>query len=211
MYHKVHFQRGTSMYSPPVIGLYGPSNSGKTIILTELIKQLDQKGYKVGTIKQTDKSQSMDTPEKDTWKYKEAGANIVVFSSAIETTCLLPAPLKIPLTIEKMNQLLDLDIIFIEGANDPSIPKIRIGTTELRENTLFIYDGDMNNLLNYVQNEIRKKQKKVSNMILKVNGKQIPLTEFPEEMIKKTITGMVSTLKGVEKVQSVELSFSVDE
>lgn len=199
------------MYSPLVIGLYGTSNSGKTTVLTELINQLAQKGYRVGTIKQTDKPISMDTPEKDTWRHKTAGANIVVFSSTIETTCLLPTPLKISMIIEKMNQLLDLDIIFIEGSNDPSIPKIRIGTKALRENTLFIYDGDINNLLNYIQNEIRKRQKMVPTMMLKVNGKQIPLTEFPEEIIKKTIIGMVAALKGVEKVQSVELSFSVDE
>ncbi|MFH1013757.1 MAG: hypothetical protein V1769_04535 [Thermoplasmatota archaeon] len=51
----------------------------------------------------------------------------------------------------------------------------------------------------------------MSTMILKINGKRIPLTEFPEEFIKKTIIGMAMALKGVEKVHSVELSFSVDE
>lgn len=44
----------------------------------------------------------------------------------------------------------------------------------------------------------------MSNQVeLRVNGKMIPLSEFPEEFIKNTIIGMVSTLKGVD--ENVEL------
>ena len=34
-------------------------------------------------------------------------------------------------------------------------------------------------------------------MIIKVNGKQIPLTEFPTDFIKNTICGMLKSLKGI--------------
>ena len=51
----------------------------------------------------------------------------------------------------------------------------------------------------------------MSDMMLKVNGKKIPLTEFPEEFITNTMIGMLSTLKGVGKIKAVELSFSIDE
>jgi hypothetical protein len=50
----------------------------------------------------------------------------------------------------------------------------------------------------------------MTDMILKINGNNIPLTEFPEEFIKGAIIGMVMSLKGVEKVQTVELFFSVN-
>jgi len=143
------------MFSPLVIGFYGASNSGKTTILTELIKQLKHKGYMIGTIKQTDKPLSMDTPGKDTWKHKEAGASLVVFSSTIETTFLMPTSLQASSIIEKMMQLQDFDIIFVEGANDPEIPKIRFGSKALRKNTLFTYDGDFNNLLHYILHELK--------------------------------------------------------
>ncbi|MFH1013756.1 MAG: molybdopterin-guanine dinucleotide biosynthesis protein B [Thermoplasmatota archaeon] len=149
-------KKGISMDSPLVIGIYGTSNSGKTTLITELIRQLALRGYRIGTIKQTNKPISMDVSEKDTWRHKDAGANIVVLSSTIETTFLLPTPINVSIMIEKMTQLLDLDIILIEGANDPSIPKIRIGSIECRENTLFTYDGDINNLLNYIQGKIRR-------------------------------------------------------
>ena len=42
-----------------------------------------------------------------------------------------------------------------------------------------------------------------------INGKKIPLTEFPEEFIKNTVLGMVSTLKGVdEDIETISLAFS---
>lgn len=47
---------------------------------------------------------------------------------------------------------------------------------------------------------------------LTINGKNIPLTEFPEEFIKNTLFGMVSTLKGVdEKIETIDLTISKSE
>ena len=42
---------------------------------------------------------------------------------------------------------------------------------------------------------------------IKVNGKQIPLTDFPSEIIKNTICGMLKVLKGVDEINDVEISF----
>ena len=47
-------------------------------------------------------------------------------------------------------------------------------------------------------------------MIIKVNGKQIPLTEFPTEFIQNTICGMLESLKGVEEIKKVEITFEVN-
>jgi hypothetical protein len=46
-------------------------------------------------------------------------------------------------------------------------------------------------------------------MIIKVNGKQIPLAEFPTDFIKNTICGMMKSLKGVEDISDVEIKFSI--
>jgi len=45
--------------------------------------------------------------------------------------------------------------------------------------------------------------------MLKVNGKKIPLTEFPNEFIKNSICGMLKPLKGVDEIKTVEISFEV--
>ncbi len=42
---------------------------------------------------------------------------------------------------------------------------------------------------------------------LTINGKKIPLTEFPRDFIYNSLIGMVSTLKGVdEEVESLSLT-----
>jgi hypothetical protein len=47
----------------------------------------------------------------------------------------------------------------------------------------------------------------MNELIIKVNGNQIPLTEFPTEFIKNTITGMLQSLKGVDEIKEVEIFF----
>ena len=44
---------------------------------------------------------------------------------------------------------------------------------------------------------------------IKVNGKQIPLTEFPSDIIISTICGMLKALKGVDEIKDVEIRFSI--
>lgn len=42
-----------------------------------------------------------------------------------------------------------------------------------------------------------------------VNGKEIPMTEFPTEFIKNSICGMLKSLKGVDEIKDVEIKFEV--
>jgi hypothetical protein len=44
---------------------------------------------------------------------------------------------------------------------------------------------------------------------LKVNGKNIILTEFPKDFIINTICGMLKSLKGVDEIKDVEICFSI--
>ena len=45
---------------------------------------------------------------------------------------------------------------------------------------------------------------------IRVNGRDISLSEFPQEMIKNTITGMLKTLKGVEDIKKVEITMDLE-
>jgi len=45
----------------------------------------------------------------------------------------------------------------------------------------------------------------MSDVSIKVNGKNVPLTEFPEEFIANTIKGMLLSLKGVDEIGDIEL------
>ena len=44
---------------------------------------------------------------------------------------------------------------------------------------------------------------------VKVNGQEIPLTEFPTELIVNSICGMLRSLKGVDEIKNVEIKFKL--
>ena len=47
----------------------------------------------------------------------------------------------------------------------------------------------------------------MQDITIKVNGKNIPLSEFPAEFIKNSICGMLKTLRGVDEIKTVEIKF----
>jgi len=55
---------------------------------------------------------------------------------------------------------------------------------------------------------LRIHQKK-GNVEITVNGSEIPLTPFPNDIISNTLVGMVSSLKDVEDIDSIDISVEV--
>jgi molybdopterin-guanine dinucleotide biosynthesis adapter protein len=143
------------MKKPKILGFYGESKSGKTTLITKLIKHLSVGGLNVATVKITDKTIELDSKGKDTWKYSEAGSNLVVLSSAIETDYLVKKKQTINDIIKNMLNIGHFDIILVEGTNDKETPKIRLGKIKQRVNTVFTYDGDFEKLLDFVKNQIK--------------------------------------------------------
>jgi molybdopterin-guanine dinucleotide biosynthesis adapter protein len=193
-----------------VLGFYGTSNTGKTGIIEKLVSWIKKEGYRVVAVKITDKEITMDIPGKDTFRYRKAGADFIVFSSKIETIFIDPNMISIKEIVKKVTNN-PIDVIFIEGANDLETKKIRVDEkSKMRENTLWTHNGDINNIKNYILTQLNQRKKPMSNSIaLKVNGKNIPLTEFPEEFIQNTLIGMVSTLKGVDTIETIEVCVKV--
>jgi hypothetical protein len=50
----------------------------------------------------------------------------------------------------------------------------------------------------------------MEEITITVNGKEIPLTEFPKSILIKTILGMLQALKGVDEVKNVEIRIKTD-
>lgn len=64
-----------------VIGLAGWSGAGKTTLLTRLIPELARRGVSVSTVKHAHHAFDLDTPGKDSYVHREAGAREVLISS----------------------------------------------------------------------------------------------------------------------------------
>lgn len=111
----------------PILQIVGYQNSGKTTLLTKIIKELSQAGIRVGTIKHHGHGGAPDAfdADKDTAKHRHAGATV----SAVEGEGMLQ--------IEAFNadgwtlhdmvafyRQLPIDIILIEGFKREYFPKV---------------------------------------------------------------------------------------
>jgi molybdopterin-guanine dinucleotide biosynthesis protein MobB len=193
---------------PLILGIYGKSKSGKTNLIVKIIKQLSNEGFKISSVKISDKKINIDTKGKDTWKHAKAGAKLVILSSKDKIDFLLNIREDISEIIPQINCIDDFDLIIIEGANDDFTQKIRLGDIKERKNTILSYKGDFEGLIQTLKKEIIM-MKTMNKMNIKVNGKQIILTEFPEDFIKNTICGMLKSLKGVDEIKNVEIKFEL--
>jgi molybdopterin-guanine dinucleotide biosynthesis protein B len=146
----------TSGKKPIALGFYGKSESGKTTLLNSIIAELSNQGFRIAAIKKTDRPINLDQEGKDTFRFAQAGANPVVFSTPIETAIIVSSKKSETEIVSDLEQLADLDFIFIEGSNEKIIPKIRLGKRPERENTLFTYDGDYDELLIFIKDALKK-------------------------------------------------------
>ena len=67
-----------------VISIVGHSGSGKTTLIEKLIPELTGRGVRVATIKHAHHKVQLDTPGKDSYRYKQAGAVMCMLVTANE-------------------------------------------------------------------------------------------------------------------------------
>ncbi|MBF0157877.1 MAG: molybdopterin-guanine dinucleotide biosynthesis protein B, partial [Magnetococcales bacterium] len=69
------------MPQTPVIGFAAPSGSGKTTLLEAVIRLLSGWGLRVAAVKHGHHPADPDIPGKDTFRFRQAGAQGVIFAS----------------------------------------------------------------------------------------------------------------------------------
>jgi molybdopterin-guanine dinucleotide biosynthesis protein B len=77
---------------PPVFIFVGHSGSGKTTLIEQLLRELSGRGLRVATIKHAHHRVQLDTPGKDSWRYKQAGAVISMLVTSGELQLVADAP-----------------------------------------------------------------------------------------------------------------------
>jgi molybdopterin-guanine dinucleotide biosynthesis protein B len=99
-----------------VIGLAGWSGSGKTTLLTRLIPEFNRRGVKVSTVKHAHHAFDLDTPGKDSWAHRQAGAAEVLVSSGKRWALLheLRGEPEAALP-ELLARLSPVDLVIVEG------------------------------------------------------------------------------------------------
>ena len=67
--------------TPPLFGIVGWKNSGKTTLVSNLIAELTRRGFNVAAVKHAHHAFDVDQPGRDSHKFREAGAREVAVIS----------------------------------------------------------------------------------------------------------------------------------
>ena len=109
------------------MGLAGWSGSGKTTLLAQLLPVLIGRGYRVSTIKHAHHAFDVDTPGKDSWVHRQAGATEVLVASAARFALLAEHRGGVePELPELLARLAPVDLVLVEGFKRDPHPKIEI-------------------------------------------------------------------------------------
>lgn len=106
----------------------GPSNSGKTTLITKLAKHFIDSGLKVVVLKHdpSDKAE-FDTAGKDSFKFYETGASVII-QSPTRTTFFSHESLDINECIKLAGKF---DVFLVEGLKHIDLPRISVFRGEL--------------------------------------------------------------------------------
>ena len=110
-----------------VYGIVGRKNTGKTHLVTRLVRAATQRGFRVSTVKHAHHGFDVDQPGKDSYLHREAGATEVIVSSALRFALLhenrgAPEP-ALP---ELLGRLSPCDLVLIEGFKAGTHPKLEV-------------------------------------------------------------------------------------
>ena len=109
------------------LGISGWSGCGKTTLMVALIPRLRARGLTVSTLKHAHHDVDLDTPGKDTWRHREAGAQEVILATGRRWALLhelREAPE--PSLAELLTHLQPVDLVLVEGWKRGAYPKLEI-------------------------------------------------------------------------------------
>lgn len=112
--------------SIPIFAFSGFANSGKTTLLSKVIKILTDKGIRVATIKHDGSHKIVvDQAGKDTWQHRDAGALVTVISSAEKTALFDYRNYDVEQQFQAaLCHISNVDVILVEGFKRLAIPKV---------------------------------------------------------------------------------------
>jgi molybdopterin-guanine dinucleotide biosynthesis protein B len=103
----------------------GPSNSGKTELICGLLKWFAVQGVKVAVLKHSHK-QHLGDDGKDTWRYRQAGGELVALAAPglLQINRASPGEPSLPAVLAELAR--EVDLVLVEGYKTSDLPKIRV-------------------------------------------------------------------------------------
>ncbi len=131
----------------PMIGFAAYSGTGKTTLLKELIPLLNQQGIRIGMIKHAHHRFDVDTPGKDSYELRKAGAEQMLIASGTRWALMTETPdQQQDPSLEYLISRLDLDkidLIMVEGFKQEPFAKIELHRPSTGNPLLFPNDPNI--------------------------------------------------------------------
>ncbi|WP_425807007.1 molybdopterin-guanine dinucleotide biosynthesis protein B [Desulfitobacterium sp. Sab5] len=125
--------QGSNLSRAPIVSIVARhSNSGKTTLLEKLLHETKKRGWRVAVVKHDAHEFEMDKPGKDTWRFAQAGADVVAISSVHKMAIIETREFERTLD-EVLERLPEVDLIFTEGYKHGDKPKIEVFRSEVHK------------------------------------------------------------------------------
>ena len=124
-----------------VFGIVGRKNSGKTHLVTRLVRLASRRGLRVSTIKHAHHSFDIDRPGKDSHLHREAGAHEVLVASA-ERWALMHEHRGVPepSLAELLSKLAPCDLVLVEGFKREVVLRLEVYRASCGQSPLVFED-----------------------------------------------------------------------
>ena len=109
-----------------LIGLAGWSGAGKTTLIERLLPVRRARGLRVSTVKHAHHGLDLDTPGKDTWRHRAAGAVEVLAVSDARWALLHERDGPEPSLAELARRLSPVDLVLVEGFRHGQHPRLEV-------------------------------------------------------------------------------------
>lgn len=107
----------------PVFAFAAYSGTGKTTLVEKIVRCLKEKGLRIAVIKHDGHDFEMDREGKDTWRFRQAGADITMISSATKMAYIEAGEHSLKELIDRVQAV---DLILVEGYKNEHLPQIGI-------------------------------------------------------------------------------------
>lgn len=109
------------------VGFVGPSGVGKTTLMEKVLARLVSRGRTVSAVKSTHHDTDLDSPGKDSWCYRTAGAKEVVLAGDKRWALMRETEGQKVSLQEILSRMDAVDIVLVEGyKGEEGIPRILV-------------------------------------------------------------------------------------
>lgn len=109
------------------VGFVGPSGVGKTTLMEKVLVRLVSRGRTVSAVKSTHHDTDLDSPGKDSWRFRTAGASEVVLAGDKRWALMRETEGQKVSLQEILSRMDAVDIVLVEGyKGEEGIPRILV-------------------------------------------------------------------------------------